>query len=110
GITGATVDDGLRAQSVTIIELSADMFCFVHVSGDFAFQEDANGIRAAASGVSATLSAGSASLGVSSGSLSLLLNNDNSKVLEARSEERRVGEGCGNERGRGEKGEGDTRK
>src|SRR5205814_96030 len=47
------------------------------------FQEDANGIRAAASGVSATLSARSASLGESSGSLSLLLNNDNTKVLEA---------------------------
>src|SRR5438067_6034063 len=45
------------------------------------------GIQAVASGVTATLSAGPATLGVTNGSLSLLFNNDGSKVLEASSAE-----------------------
>src|SRR5438105_2740268 len=83
GITGATIDVAPNTQSVAITGLSVDISSFVHLNGDFAFQKNASGIQAVASGVTATLSAGPATLGVTNGSLSLLFNNDGSKVLEA---------------------------
>src|SRR5205823_895557 len=72
-----------NTQSVAITGLSVDISSFVHLSGDFDFQKNASGIQAVATGVTATLSAGPATLGVTNGSLSLLFNNDGSKVLEA---------------------------
>src|SRR5437763_805142 len=83
GITGATINVAPNTQSVAITGLSVDISSFVHLSGDFAFQKNASGIQAVASGVAATFGPGPPTHGVSNGSLSLLFNNDGTKVLEA---------------------------
>ena len=72
-----------KASGPISVSGSLEFSDFVAISGTLGFERDGTQIKVSASGVSAKLSTGAFEVGVSNGSLAMLLNDNDTKAIDA---------------------------